>query len=127
MSRFYTITPTTDLAITAAKELLAFKVPANKIVRIHEAKNVITQAETQQQLAYRIAVLTADVAAGTTTGISVKKHDPGDAAHGLTAIWKDGTLGAVVADEWIDFQADDIRVGYLFPADPSAHHLARLR
>jgi hypothetical protein len=117
VSRFYTITPTTDINVSAARELLAFKVPPNKIVRIHEAKNVITQAETSQQLAYRIGVLTADVA-GVTTGISVKRHDPGNPAPGLTNIWKDGPLGIVVTDEWVDFQADDIRVGYLFRPIP---------
>lgn len=117
MGRIYTITSNADLTIAAAKELLAFKVPANKVVRLLRAKWTPSSSEDSKQLATRLGKLTLDVAAATAV-TEVLKHDPTDAADGLTNIWQDGTLGTVAADGLVDQHADDQRVGYSYHPTP---------
>lgn len=117
MGRIYTITSNADLTMSAAKELLAFKVPANKVVRLLRAKWTPSTSEDSKQLATRIGKLTADVAAGTAV-TEVLKHDPTDAGDALTNLWQDGTLGTVAADGLVDQHADDQRVGYSYHPTP---------
>lgn len=117
MGRIYTITSNADLTVSAAKELLAFKVPTGKVVRVLKAKWTASTSEDSKQLATRLGRLTADVTGGTAV-TEVLKHDPSDAGDALTSIWQDGTLGTVAADGLVDQHADDQRVGYSYHPTP---------
>ena len=87
------------------------------VARVLKAKWTPSTSEDSKQLATRLGKLTAAVSGGTAV-TEVLKHDPSDAADGLTSIGQDGALGTVAADGLIDQHADDQRVGYLYHPTP---------